>query len=164
MFGQHPLDLSLQIADAVAQESKLGLERLDAGLNEGTLAADVLGPGGSEDVMVLLDQRQRFLVDWTEFGEKTFDILRREVRFESGILLQFKSAGSFHPSFVCFYVRRKGGKVLVPVFCPQVGFLVEDEEVAQLLQAHGVDVFEQDRILPLEVIDSHHDKLLMNVR
>ena len=69
-----------------------------------------------------------------------------------------------HPGFVGFHVRRKGGNVLVPVFCPQVGFLVEDEEVAQLLQAHGVDVFEQNRVLPLEMIGSRHDKLLMNVR
>jgi hypothetical protein len=30
MFGQHPLELALQITDAIAQESQLGLERRDA--------------------------------------------------------------------------------------------------------------------------------------
>ncbi|MDQ3006272.1 MAG: hypothetical protein M3R47_12940 [Chloroflexota bacterium] len=160
MLGQHPFELSLQIADSIAQESKLGLERLDAGLKEGTLAADVPGPGGDEDVVIFLDQRQRLRLERHVPGVQAPYILRQEMLLEVGVLLQFRGPGSRHPGFVGFDVRRQGGNILALVFCPQVGFLVDNEEVAQLLQAHGINIVEQDRILPLEVIGSRHDNSL----
>ena len=152
MLGQHPFELSLQKANAVAQEAKLKLERLDPGLNEWTLATNVFGPGGDEDIVIRLDQLQRFLIEGSVFGEETSDILCQEVGFEVGVLLELGGAGGVHSLFVLCHIRRECSDSFVPVFRPQVGLLVEDEEVAQLLQAHRIDVFEQDRILPLEII------------
>jgi len=106
VFGQHPFELSLQIADTVPQESELGLERFDAGLYKWALATDVFGPGGAEDIVILLDQPQRFLFEGHIFGEQTSDILRQEVLLEIGVLLVFGCVGSLHAGLIGSNIRR----------------------------------------------------------
>jgi len=158
MFRRYPFEPALQIADPVPQEAKLGLERIDARLNECAFASNVPGPGCDEQVVILLDQCQCFLFEWIVFSEETSDILGHEVGFEIGIPFQFARTGSGHPGFVLLYICCQCGDVLI--FGPQINSLVEGEEVTQFLQSHGINMLEQNGVLPLEVISCRHGNLL----
>jgi len=92
--------------------------------------------------VVFLDQRQRLFLDGFVFNEESFDILRHEIILQGEVTLEFEGSRQIHTVIVCFHISSKGGNIFAFVFRPKVGFLVEDEEISQFLQAHWVNVLE----------------------